>query len=154
MATFLFVLITTTTTNSGADAQCYVLTEKSYVTINEVFVAQIETLRDRFDSFEKEDTDHAGSNVIRFNKRRYKGRNNIIIETDINEKQNGDDDNDDGERNTHVANLEYNELIGDDEVVMVDIVRKPGMKSVSRAFTRAGPRKLLHYDPTKVKLQF
>jgi 6-phosphofructokinase 1 len=67
------------------------------------------------------------------------------------EKKNGEHpDDDDEQRNTHVANLEYNELISDDEVVMVDIVRKPGMKSVSRAFTRAGPRKLLHFDPTKV----
>ena len=52
--------------------------------------------------------------------------------------------------NTHVANMEYNTLVGEDDVVLVDVVRKPGMSSVSRAFPAAGPRKFLHFDPSTV----
>jgi 6-phosphofructokinase 1 len=50
---------------------------------------------------------------------------------------------------SHVANLQFHELV-DDDVVLVDIVRKKGMSSVSRAFPRAGPRKNLHFHPSKV----
>lgn len=114
--------------------------------ITKVYVAKIESLRDQFASYEISDNtigqqQQNNKNVIRFNKRLQRqgsitatnasGRNNDMI-------------------NTHVANLEYNHLIEDDEIVLVDTVRVPGMKSVSRAFVRAGPRKLLHFNPSTV----
>ena len=37
------------------------------------------------------------------------------------------------------------------ETVLVDVRRKPGMASISRAFEAAGPRRNLHFDPTKVR---
>lgn len=44
----------------------------------------------------------------------------------------------------------YNKLIATNECILADIVRKPGMKSRSKAFIRAGPRKKLHFDPATV----
>jgi 6-phosphofructokinase 1 len=109
--------------------------ERNDVIVNQVFVAQVESLRDSFESYEEEDGE--GSNKIRFNKRR-RGehvllRNNTVL-------------------NYHraVSNMEYNQIIEDGEVVLLDAVRKPGRPSVSRAFPRAGPRKVLHFDPQKV----
>jgi len=52
--------------------------------------------------------------------------------------------------NSRQVNVEYTTLIGDQEMILVDTVRKPDMKSVPRAFHRAGPRQLLHFDPSKV----
>jgi hypothetical protein len=45
----------------------------------------------------------------------------------------------------------YNKLISNHECVLSDLVRKPGQKnSHTRAFVRAGPRKVLHFDPANV----
>lgn len=44
----------------------------------------------------------------------------------------------------------YNKLIGKDECILADIVRKPGQKGVTKAFIRAGPRKSLHFNPETV----
>ena len=41
----------------------------------------------------------------------------------------------------------YNKLIGVNECIIADIVRKPGSKSQSKAFIRAGPRRKLHFNP-------
>ena len=45
----------------------------------------------------------------------------------------------------------YNQLLGDDNVIVADIVRKPYASASdsgeSRAFLRAGPRHTLHFDP-------
>ena len=44
----------------------------------------------------------------------------------------------------------YNKLIGVNECILADIVRRPGSKSVSKAFIRAGPRRKLHFNPATV----
>jgi 6-phosphofructokinase 1 len=45
----------------------------------------------------------------------------------------------------------YNKLITDHECILGDIVRKPNSpKSYTVSYMRAGPRKLLHFDPTTV----
>jgi 6-phosphofructokinase 1 len=105
----------------------------SFVTVTEVLVAEVESLRGKFLSFENEGDQ--GSNMIKFNHRN-KGY-------DVHSKGGKTAD-------THTANVEYNKLTAERELVLADTVRKPGMKSVSRAFHRAGPRKLLHFDPAKV----
>ena len=111
--------------------------EDDRLTVNKVFVAELEDLRDSFESFEKEGD--VGSNMIKYNKRlRHGSKTNGSVSTI--------DDND----NTHTANMEYNHMVSDRELVLVDAVRKPGMQSVSRAFHRGGPRKLLHFDPSQV----
>eukprot|EP00521_Asterionellopsis_glacialis_P008430 CAMPEP_0195285968 /NCGR_PEP_ID=MMETSP0707-20130614/3608_1 /TAXON_ID=33640 /ORGANISM="Asterionellopsis glacialis, Strain CCMP134" /LENGTH=634 /DNA_ID=CAMNT_0040345545 /DNA_START=209 /DNA_END=2113 /DNA_ORIENTATION=+ len=147
----------------------------SFMTVTEVFVAEVESLRDKFSSFENEGDE--GSNMMKFNKRN-KGYDLHSIQqppqpqpqSQLNPHNNGaprrsssssssssshgDEEfaaDDDAEfPNSHVANVEYNQVVADREVVLVDTVRKLGMKSVSRAFHRAGPRKLLHFDPSKV----
>jgi 6-phosphofructokinase 1 len=113
--------------------------ERNDVIINQVFVAQVESLRDSFESYEE--VDEEGSNKIRFNKRK---RGEHVL------WRNQTDEDTFEALNSHVANMEYNQIIEDDEVVLLDAVRKPGLPSVSRAFLRAGPRKVLHFDPQKV----
>lgn len=48
----------------------------------------------------------------------------------------------------------YNQLLGDDNVILHDIVRKPfataSDSGEARAFLRAGPREVLHFDPPTV----
>jgi 6-phosphofructokinase 1 len=78
-----------------------------FVTINEVYTAHIESLRERFPSCGCQQDDNV----------------NIAV---------------------------FNQYVEEDEVVLVDTVRRNGMKTVSRAFLRAGPRKQLHFDPGKV----
>lgn len=113
--------------------------------IQKVYVAEIESLRGKFHSFETEPDQ--GSNMIKFHKRKVE-----VLKTAANgTSTNGNTPTTTStQKNTHQANMEYNRLIGDGELVLVDTVRAPGMVSVSRAFRRAGPRKILHFDPTKV----
>ena len=54
------------------------------------------------------------------------------------------------ETNSHVFDLQYSHLMTDDDIVLVDCVRRPNMQPVSRAFVRAGPRAALHFDPPMV----
>ena len=54
-------------------------------------------------------------------------------------------DNAESNQKTH-----YNKLIGVNECILADIVRKPGSKSQSKAFIRAGPRRKLHFNPATV----
>jgi 6-phosphofructokinase 1 len=44
----------------------------------------------------------------------------------------------------------YNKLITDHECILADIVRKPNMPTHTVAYMRAGPRKLLHFNPQHV----
>ena len=44
----------------------------------------------------------------------------------------------------------YNKLITDHECILGDIVRKPNRDQQTIAYMRAGPRKLLHFDPEHV----
>jgi 6-phosphofructokinase 1 len=125
----------------------YKRSSSSYLTVTEVLVAEVETLRGKFESFENKGDQ--GSNMMKYNKR----NRGFYIRPEVNGeiKDNDHDTNINiNSSNTHQVNVEYTTLIGEDEMVLVDTVRKPGMKSVSRAFHRAGPRKLLHFDPTKV----
>jgi len=44
----------------------------------------------------------------------------------------------------------YNKIIGEKEVIIADVVRKPDGSTVSKAFIRAGPREKLHFNPDEV----
>lgn len=44
----------------------------------------------------------------------------------------------------------YNKLIGTNECIIGDIVRKPGQSRHTKALIRAGPRKSLHFNPQTV----
>jgi len=120
------------------------------IKVNEVYVAELESLRDRHESYEPSavggDVDEGctfNSNRIEFQRRKSHrgfhpasgtgGSSSLLF-------------------STHSANIKYNELVSEEEVVLVDVVRKPGSSpsSVSRAFHRAGPRTHLHFDPTEV----
>ena len=133
-----------------------------YVTVQEVLVAQVDTLRGRFPSFEKEGDQ--GSNMMKYNKHNRgfytlppsaasaesnaTGTTTTIMgETKTRARDTSGDRTSLG---THQVNVEYTTIIGDEELVLVDTLRKPGMKSISRAFQRAGPRKLLHFEPSTV----
>lgn len=68
---------------------------------------------------------------------------------------NGNDNGSDSEFHDNVDHDEttkthYNKLIGVNECILADIVRKPGSKSQSKAFIRAGPRRKLHFNPKTV----
>ena len=52
--------------------------------------------------------------------------------------------------NTASTITEYNQLITDHECILADIVRKPNMSTHTVAYMRAGPRRLLHFDPKDV----
>ena len=110
----------------------YTKATSSFVAVTQVFVAEIERLNTRFASFE----DASNNNMIKFNKRHNKRHK--CFQPPCHEES------------THRANIQYNKLISDEELVLIDTIRKPGMKSVSRAFHLAGPRKVLHFDPSKV----
>lgn len=45
---------------------------------------------------------------------------------------------------------EYNKLIGDEDCIIADLVRKPNMPDFTKAYLRAGPRKHLHFKPQSV----
>lgn len=63
----------------------------------------------------------------------------------LNVSDNEFNDNAETNQKTH-----YNKLIGVNECILADIVRKPGSKSQSKAFIRAGPRRNLHFNPPTV----
>ena len=44
----------------------------------------------------------------------------------------------------------YNKLITNHECILADILHSPSGDRSSRAYVRAGPRKVLHFDPSKV----
>jgi 6-phosphofructokinase 1 len=103
----------------------YVRDKASFVTVSEVFVAELETLTDRFPSCDK------CGNVMKYAKRKRSTREDSVSTS------------------SH-ENMEYNQLISERELILVDVVRKEGMTSMSRGFVRAGPREKLHFDPAKV----
>lgn len=127
------------------------------IIIQEVYVAHVETLRDRFPSFEG-DGDGSNSNgntaaaaAPSFNEQRQRGimKNGSPI-TITQEEECDVNDDEYCNMDSHVANLQFYELVGDDEVVLLDTVRKRGAPNTSRAFHLAGPRKNLHFDPSQV----
>ena len=116
----------------------------SFVTVTEVFIAKIDRLNNRFASFEE-----GSSNTIKFNKRNNQ-RHQCFQPICVDNPNTSSINYSSGTGSTHQTNIKYNQLISDKELVLVDTIRKPGMKSVSRAFHLAGPRKVLHFDPSKV----
>lgn len=46
---------------------------------------------------------------------------------------------------------EYNKLLGREDVILHDIVRKPDAQPITTAYLRAGPRPLLHFEPSSVR---
>lgn len=60
------------------------------------------------------------------------------------------DRHNEGKDASHTLRMNYNELLSDDDIILVDTVRSPYMQSISRAFIRAGPRAKLHFYPSKV----
>lgn len=50
-----------------------------------------------------------------------------------------------------VMQQEYNQLMGSQDIVLGDIIRKPSGDPVTRAYVRAGPRKQLHFQPKDVR---
>ena len=46
---------------------------------------------------------------------------------------------------------EYTQYTGTEDLILGDIVRKPGMQPVSRGYLRAGPRKTLYFNPKEVR---
>lgn len=59
-----------------------------------------------------------------------------------------DGDDEKGFYSSHVT--EYNKLITDHECILAGIVRKPNGPTNTVAYMRAGPRRMLHFDPEKV----
>lgn len=100
----------------------YELQEEEFMSVSQVFVAQVESLRTSHASYE-DASSAQGSNLIKYHKRNKRGKHFLSS------SETADDD-----ENSHVANMEYNRLVGEDDVVLVDVIRKPGMSSVSRAF--------------------
>lgn len=146
-------------TDQGADEQCSVDEDdavdcfssegfdeevEEYATISKVLVAKVESLRGRFESFEKDGEE--GSNKIHFNQYKQQGHSRGYSLGHLAEDSGINGDSKPKKERT----MEYNQLISDKEYVLVDTVREPGMQSVSRAFYRGGPRKLLHFNPKTV----
>lgn len=52
---------------------------------------------------------------------------------------------------TSTGNSVYNQLVSDDEFIISDIVRRRRGHGSSEAFVRAGPRALLHFNPSEVR---
>jgi 6-phosphofructokinase 1 len=100
--------------------------------VTQVYVAKLEKLSDRFESSQK-------TNLIRFDRasrrqRLSKFHHESAASTSTSSR----------------VDMEYNNLMDDDDLVLVDIARRKGQSRVSRAFVQAGPRQNLHFDPSNV----
>lgn len=100
--------------------------------VTQVYVAKLEKLSDRFESSQK-------TNLIRFDsasrrQRLSKFHHESATSTSTSSR----------------VDMEYNNLMDDDDLVLVDIARRKGQSRVSRAFVQAGPRQNLHFDPSNV----
>lgn len=47
--------------------------------------------------------------------------------------------------------IAYNKLLGHQDGIIADIVRRDGLPPETKVYVRAGPRRELHFDPSKVK---
>lgn len=115
------------------------------VKIDEVYLWEVEHLSKRFKSeapdlinFMKGTTKKSSDNPPTF-LRALSG-----LDTSVEEFE--DDDN----NKPTAVETHYNTLIGVNECILADIVRRPGDKSRSKAFIRAGPRRKLHFNPATV----
>jgi len=55
------------------------------------------------------------------------------------------------DRTDDERNIEYNQLLEDDDVILYSVVRKGCKKTSTKAFLRAGPRPTNHFEPKTVK---
>jgi 6-phosphofructokinase 1 len=104
--------------------------------VTQIFVAKLEKLSDRFDSSQK-------TNLIRYDRASRRQRLSKFHHDSTNAPSSL-------MSMSSRVDMEYNDLMDDDDVVLVDIARRKGGSRVSRAFVQAGPRQNLHFDPSKV----
>lgn len=143
--------------------------EDTTMKVSKIMVAQLESLRESFPSFEK--VGDNGSNMVKYNKRlKHRSHFHPSLGSDTNsatasitnhhdtshseeslqESISTTDANEQIDIDTHRKNTEYNRIVQRDELVLVDTVRTTRMHEVSRAFVRAGPRPFLHYNPKHI----
>jgi 6-phosphofructokinase 1 len=121
-----------------------------FLTITKIYKANLESLRSRFES------SNTPNRRMEYHRPQPPPLYGVNSTTDgvssIPEKANGkaNGKTESFVTKSHVIQMEYNELLTDDDIVLVDTVRSPKMHSVSRAFVRAGPREMLHFEPSTV----
>ncbi len=52
---------------------------------------------------------------------------------------------------TSGESIAYNKLLGHQDGIIADIVRREGLPPETKVYVRAGPRKELHFQPSKVR---
>ena len=145
------LLSSTPQEQSLLDAGYALASEDTYriAPVSQVYVAELEKL-----SGGQYPTNF--ENRIKFDRANLRKRQHVS-----NRQDNGEDDSLTLDQRTRTSsrevNMEYNNLVGDDDLVLVDIARKSitsddvlSQRGISRAFHRAGPRQKLHFDPSKV----
>lgn len=106
--------------------------------VTQIFVAKLEKLSDRFESSQK-------TNLIRYDRASRRQRVSKFHHDSASAAQSSSPMS-----MSSRVDMEYNDLMDDDDVVLVDIARRKGRSRSSRAFVQAGPRQNLHFDPAKV----
>jgi 6-phosphofructokinase 1 len=115
------------------------------IKINDVFLWEIEYLGNYFDS---EAPKHLINHMQGLDYGSIRQRKQM---DDSNNYYSYIDDDDDYDNDLDISRkTHYNKLIGLNECVLADIVRKPGKSTSSVAYVRAGPRRELHFDPSTV----
>jgi len=104
------------------------------IKIEKVFLWMLEDLRKRFPS----------ENVVNVMKNKPSPLESVRASTLRKESSLGLEDS------LKSLDTNYNKLINDHDCILFEIVRKPEQPPHTVAFMRAGPRKLLHFDPKKV----
>ena len=102
--------------------------------VTRLFVSKLEKLSDRFESSQK-------TNLIRFDRASRRHRLSRFHHESLAPTTS---------TSSSRFDMEYHEVMDDDNVVLVDIARRKGGPRFSRAFVQAGPRRNLHFDPSKV----
>lgn len=129
----------------------YTHNENDQVFVTKIYKANLESLRDQFESSDK------ANRKVEFTKPQPPPRrllsNSTTTDPTAPTTTNKSTTSNNGLReriNSHVFNLEYCNVMTDQDIVLADCVRRPNMQPVSRAFVRAGPRARLHFDPPTV----
>ena len=118
----------------------------SDIKIDQVYLWEVEHLSKKFDSEAPEgfvnvmqDTDYHSTPAP-------KPAPGFLKAFGIHDSNHSRDDDDDDEK----VGTSYNKLITTNECIIADIVRKPGQNGHTKAYIRAGPRKVLHFNPKTV----
>ena len=112
------------------------------LTIDRVFLWQVEDLKKRFPSSKVENEMKNIPNPQN-NPYYFPTMKRSISDPDLeNERK--------GSVATAVQTTSYNKLITNHECILADLVRKPNMPTYTHAYVRAGPRRFLHFEPSKV----